>query len=265
LLFTNKGNYLFCPVHQLPDIRWKDVGQHIANIIPIDRDEQIIKAIPINDFSTPSYLFFITKNGMVKKTELLSYKAQRHSKPLVAIHLKGDDELVDVHVTDVSGDLLVVSHFGLALWFDVEEVGPIGVRAAGVKGISLKEGDYVIGGQLLDDQQNEAILIVTQRGAVKKIKPTEFEKTSRAKRGVVVLRELKSNPHRVIGFELIKPADSIFIESEKGNIETFHSNTLKFNDRYATGSFLIDESETGKVKEVWKVSVDEEKNIKTES
>ena len=77
LLFTYKGNYLYCPVHQLPDIRWKETGQHIANIIPIDRDEQIIKAIPIKDFTMTEFLVFVTKNGMVKKTELASYKAQR--------------------------------------------------------------------------------------------------------------------------------------------------------------------------------------------
>ena len=82
LLFTNKGNYLFCPVHELPDIRWKDIGQHIANIIPIERDESIISAISVDDFEKEHYLLFITKNGMVKKTELKQYKAQRRSKSL---------------------------------------------------------------------------------------------------------------------------------------------------------------------------------------
>ena len=72
LLFTNKGNYLYCPVHQLPDIRWKETGQHVANIIPIDRDEQIIQVIPVKDFEQPLFLLFATKNGMVKKTELAS-------------------------------------------------------------------------------------------------------------------------------------------------------------------------------------------------
>ena len=75
--FTNKGNYLYCPVHELPDIRWKDIGQHIANIIPIERDESIIKAIPVKDFEKEDILLFVTKNGMVKKTELKQYKAQR--------------------------------------------------------------------------------------------------------------------------------------------------------------------------------------------
>ncbi|MFJ7747925.1 DNA topoisomerase IV subunit A [Peribacillus sp. NPDC097295] len=258
LLFTSKGNFLYCPVHQLPDIRWKETGQHIANIIPIDRDEQIIKTIPIKDFNQPEFLVFITKNGMVKKTELSCYKAQRHSKTLVGINLKGDDELVDVHHTDGRADLFLVTHNGYGLWFDEEEVSIVGIRAAGVKGINLKEDDFVIGGKVLAKDSKESIFIVTQRGAIKKMKLTEFEKTSRAKRGVVVLRELKSNPHRVIGFDTINKTDSLFILSEKGKIETVHAATLKNHDRYTNGSFIFDETESGKAKELWKISLENE-------
>ncbi|MGE7607105.1 DNA topoisomerase IV subunit A [Peribacillus frigoritolerans] len=261
LLFTSKGNYLYCPVHQLPDIRWKETGQHIANIIPIDREEQIIKAIPIKDFTMPEFLVFITKNGMVKKTELASYKAQRHSKPLVGVNLKGDDELVDVHHTDGQADLFLVTHNGYGLWFDEEEVSVVGVRAAGVKGINLKEDDYVIGGKVLAKDSKESIFIVTQRGAIKKMKLTEFEKTSRAKRGVVVLRELKSNPHRVIGFDIINKTDSLFILSEKGTIETIHAASLKNHDRYTNGSFVFDETDSGKAKELWKISLEDDTAI----
>ncbi|RFU60558.1 DNA topoisomerase IV subunit A [Peribacillus glennii] len=258
LLFTNKGNYLYCPVHQLPDIRWKETGQHIANIIPIERDEQIVGAIPVKDFTQPGFLLFITKNGMVKKTELASYKAQRYSKSLVALNLKGDDELIDVHLTNGQGEVFLVTHLGFSLWFDEEEVSIVGARAAGVKGINLKEGDHVIGGKVLTKDSEEAILIVTQRGAVKKMKLSEFEKSGRAKRGVVVLRELKSNPHRIIGFKTVRMSDSIFIETEKGNIETIHVSALKYSDRYTNGSFVVDESESGKAKEIWKVSIEED-------
>ena len=257
LVFTNKGNYLYCPVHQLPDIRWKETGQHIANIIPIDRDEQIIKAIPVKDFEQPQFLLFATKNGMVKKTELASYKAQRHSKPLVAINLKGDDVLVDVHLTDGTNDVFLITHFGYALRYDEEEVGAIGVRAAGVKGINLKEEDYVIGAKVITKDSNEGVAIVTQRGAVKKMKLSEFEKASRAQRGVVVLRELKANPHRIIGFEMVKSTDQLSIQTEKGPIETIEVATLKNTDRYTNGSFIIDESESGKAKEMWKISIEE--------
>ena len=106
------------------------------------------------------------------------------------------------------------------MWYDEEEVGTIGVRAAGVKGINLKDEDYVIGVKVLEKDSKEVVAIVTQRGAVKKMKLTEFEKATRAKRGNVVLRELKAHPHRVVGFEMVKNTDQLLLLTEKGHIET---------------------------------------------
>jgi topoisomerase IV subunit A len=253
LLFTNKGNYLFCPVHELPDIRWKDLGQHIANIIPIERDEEIIEAIPIKNFDIDWYLVFVTKYGMVKKTELRQYKAQRYSKPLVAINLKDEDQVIDVHLTDGKKEVFLITNLGYALWFDEEEISIVGARAAGVKGINLKDDDFVVGGKVLAPDEKETVVITTQRGSVKRMKLKEFDKTTRAKRGVVILRELKSNPHRVVGFELAKDQDDIFIQTEKGHIESWKAADIRFNDRYSNGSFVLDEGENGKVTAIWKV------------
>ena len=253
LLFTNKGNYLYCPVHELPDIRWKDIGQHIANIIPIDRDESIIKAIPVKDFEKETFLLFVTKSGMVKKTELKHYQAQRRSKTLVAINVKGDDEVIDVHETDGTQEIFLTTHFGYALWFKEDEISPIGTRAAGVKGINLKEGDFVTGGKVKETDSQPCIVIVTHRGSIKRMKLSEFELTSRAKRGVVILRDLKANPHHVVGFEFANNHDTIFVETAKGKIESVHVKDLRYNDRYSNGSFLFDEDESGKVITIWRI------------
>ncbi|WP_077213000.1 DNA topoisomerase IV subunit A [Bacillus dakarensis] len=261
LLFTNRGNYLYCPVHELPDIRWKDLGQHIANIVPIDRNESIVKVIPVHDFEKEAYLLFITKNGMVKKTELKAYKAQRYSKPLVAVNLKGDDEVVDVHETDGTKELILTTYLGYGLRFLEEEVSIVGARAAGVKGINLKDGDYVTSGNVIHDANQQSIVIVTQRGAAKRMKIDEFELTSRAKRGLVMLRELKSNPHRVVGAVLAMNDDEVFIQSEKGQIVSLKVSDLRHNDRYSNGSFFIDETESGKVTTIWKVDAVQEEKI----
>ncbi|ULT54557.1 DNA topoisomerase IV subunit A [Neobacillus drentensis] len=257
LLFTNKGNYLFCPVHELPDIRWKDLGQHIANIIPIDRDEEIIHAISVKDFEEDAYLVFVTKNGMVKKTELKAYKAQRYSKPLVAVNLKDDDQVVDVHLTDGTKELFLVTHLGYALWFHEEEISIVGQRAAGVKGINLKEDDVVVGGKLITPDSSESIVVATQRGAFKRMKLKEFEKATRAKRGVVILRELKAKPHRIAGFVVANEQDLIIIETEKGYTETLKTVDISYSDRYSNGSFILDEDENGKVSHIWKVAATE--------
>ncbi|MFN3093460.1 DNA topoisomerase IV subunit A [Bacillus pumilus] len=249
LLFTNKGSYIYCPVHQLPDIRWKDMGQHITNIISIDRDESIQKAIPIKEFDETSYLLFFTKGGMVKKTELLQYKAQRYSKPLVALNLKGDDELVDVHVTTGQQELFIATKNGYGLWFDEEEVSVVGPRAAGVKGINLKDGDEVVSGQIIDPK-NDVLVLTTQRGAVKRMNLSEFDKTSRAKRGVLMLRELKKNPHRIVAVIAASLHDTLEIDTEKGATIPLDISTLRANDRYSNGSFIVDEEEQGEVTHV---------------
>ncbi|MER3114854.1 DNA topoisomerase IV subunit A [Bacillus altitudinis] len=249
LLFTNKGSYIYCRVHQLPDIRWKDMGQHITNIISIDRDESIQKAIPIKEFDETSYLLFFTKGGMVKKTELLQYKAQRYSKPLVALNLKGDDELVDVHVTTGQQELFIATKNGYGLWFDEEEVSVVGPRAAGVKGINLKDGDEVVSGQIIDPKNN-VLVLTTQRGAVKRMNLSEFDKTSRAKRGVIMLRELKKNPHRIVAVIAASLHDTLEIDTEKGATIPLDISTLRANDRYSNGSFILDEEEQGEVTQV---------------
>jgi topoisomerase IV subunit A len=251
LLFTNKGNYLYCPVHELPDIRWKDLGQHVANIIQIDRDETIVKAIPVKDFETSGYLLFVTKLGMAKKTELSQYKAQRYSKPLVAINLKDNDEVVDVHLTDGTNDLFIVTSSGYALWFQEEEISVVGARAAGVKGINLKDDDFVVGGKVFGAGDSKTIIVATQRGSMKKMKLSEFERASRAKRGVIILRELKAHPHRIIGLVLAGENDTIYLQTEKGVIESIQVSSLKYTDRYTNGSFIIDESDSGITKEMW--------------
>ncbi|MED1741156.1 DNA topoisomerase IV subunit A [Bacillus swezeyi] len=249
LLFTNKGSYVYCPVHQLPDIRWKDLGQHVTNIISIDSDESIIKAIPVKEFTESEYLLFFTKNGMAKRSQLLQYKAQRYSKALVALNLKGDDEVVDVHVTDGTKDIFIATHSGYGLWFSEEEVSVVGARAAGVKGVNLKDGDFVASGQILEE--SDVIVLVTQRGSVKRMNRTEFEKTSRAKRGVLMLRELKKKPHRIAGLLACSYHAQIMIQTEKGITEEMLIKKIKLHDRYSNGSFIIDEDEAGEVTDVW--------------
>ncbi|MED4116470.1 DNA topoisomerase IV subunit A [Priestia megaterium] len=253
LIFTNKGNYLYMPVHELPDIRWKDMGQHIMNIIPIDKEEQIVRAIPVKEFKENQYLLFFTKNGMVKKSELLQYKAQRYSKALVAVNLKGDDEVIDVYQTDGKKQVFIATRSGYGLRFREEEINIVGTRASGVKGINLKDDDYVVSGVIFDEDEalSTELFIATQRGAVKKTKITEFEESARAKRGLVMVRELKSNPHQIAKVKAISKEHYMIVESSKGQIEQVDPSTMRASDRYSNGSFVLDQSEAGNLVDVW--------------
>ncbi|MBA2875820.1 DNA topoisomerase IV subunit A [Thermaerobacillus caldiproteolyticus] len=253
LLFTRRGNYLYCPVHELPDIRWKELGQHISNLVALDREDEIIAAIPVSNFDEPLDLIFVTKQGMVKRTELGQYKVQRYTRPFVALNVKEDDEVVTVYMTDGQHGIFLVTYQGYGLWFHENEISTVGVRAAGVKGINLKEGDYVVSAHQVKQGQVSYLIIATQRGAVKKMGINEFERTSRAKRGVVMLRELKTNPHRIVSSVLTEnEEDVLFIQTATGAIETIRSSQLRVTDRYSNGSFVVDSEEAGEVIDMWK-------------
>ncbi|GEL76275.1 DNA topoisomerase IV subunit A [Tenuibacillus multivorans] len=247
LLFTNKGQYLFLPVHELPDIKWKDMGQHIANIIPVDRDEKIIKAMPVRDFNEENYVLSITKNGMIKKSELKSYQVQRYSKPMTAIKLKNDDEVVNVHLTNGHQDIFLASDTGYGLWFHEDELKSVGIKTAGVISMKLKDGEHVVNGEVFDDMQSPSLFVVTQRGACKRMSISEFEQNSRAKRGLIMLRELKRSPHRIVGFHLVNDDASILLETEQGTIKQVLPLEFRESDRYSNGSFVIDTDEKGEV------------------
>ncbi|WP_221565116.1 DNA topoisomerase IV subunit A [Alkalihalobacillus sp. TS-13] len=259
LVFTNKGNYLHIPVHELPDIRWKDAGQHVTNIVSIDRDETVVDAMVVEEFKADEYLLFFTKNGMVKRTELSNYKAQRYSKPLMALKLKKEDELVDVFVTDGKKEIFIATHKGYGLWYEEEEVSVVGQRAAGVKAINLKDDDQVVSGFVKDKDERTEVVVVTNRGAVKKMRlENEFERTSRAKRGVVMLRELKSNPHRIVKAIPLNEESLVWIEAEKGKEEVIDPTHLRPADRYNNGSFIIDVTTEGPIVDAWKRKKEEE-------
>lgn len=253
LLFTKKGNYLFIPIYQLPDIRWKDNGQHVANIVSMDEDDEIIAAKTVKQFTDDEYVLFITKYGLVKRTPLSHYKAQRYTKALVAIKLKDDDEVVSVHLTNGNDEVFLATHFGYGLWFSEEEINIVGQRAAGVKGINLKKNDFIVNGMTFTLNEEVNFIVVTQRAAIKKISITEFDKSTRAKRGVVMLRELKSNPHRIVAIEKIAEDGLFKLRTSTSRIETFDPKDYRPTDRYNNGSFLLDTSKDGEVVEVWRI------------
>ncbi|MBC5636075.1 DNA topoisomerase IV subunit A [Ornithinibacillus sp. BX22] len=252
LLFTNKGKYLYIPVHELPDIRWKDIGQHVSNIVSIDKDEYIVHALPIREFKEEEYLIFFTKNGMIKRSELKIYEAQRYSKALVALNLKKDDEVVSVCQTKGYSDVFITSDKGYGLWYHESEVPVVGQRAAGVKAIQLKDGESVVGGQVFDDLSEPSLVVITQRGACKRMKLREFEKSSRAKRGLLMLRELKNKPHRIVGFFATYEQDTISFTTSKGETHQIFPLELPNSDRYSNGSFVIDSDNQGEVLKAWR-------------
>ena len=246
LMFTNLGNYLYVPVHTLPVCVWKDLGKHISNVIKIDSDERIISVVPVTNFDLPLDIVVATRNGMIKRTPLKEFKSLRYSKPLTAIKLKEDDKVVDAFVA-TNNDIFIATNKSYGLWFDVSDIPEVGIRTSGVKSINLKD-DFVVSVSNFNASEVEYVTIITDKSTAKRVKLSEFEKLSRAKRGLLLLREVKTNPYRTIKALVLPPKD--FIGLKGNDIKTIKLTEVAIMDRYSTGSVISKD----KIKEVFVVS-----------
>ena len=235
LVFTNLGNYLYIPVYEITECKWKELGKHISNIISISSGESVINAMPVYDFNDNVYITTFSKNGMVKRTKLEEFKVQRYSKPISMMKLKDDDLVVDVSY-DNKNNVFIATKNGYGLWYNTNEISVIGLKAAGVKSINLKN-DEVVSGILFDDNE-EYISIVTDKGTGKRLKLTEFEKGSRANRGLLLMKEIKSNPSKIVKVYITNTKKEINIVTIKGT-KTVKLNEMPIMDRYSNGSYVV--------------------------
>ena len=258
LIFTSKGNIIYRPIHEISDLRWKDMGEHLSQNIAFEADETVVKVFGLEKNMPPATFTFITKEGYIKQTAVSEYVIGRNykNKSFSAIKLKTKaDELINIIYTEkpLLKDVFLVTNRGFGLRYSLDEVPVVGSKAAGVKSINLKEGDYVVNGVLLDVEASKAeLMILTQRGSVKKMNVLDFESLGRAKRGLLLLRELKKNPHRVaFAFEASKE-DLYTILTSKGKEIKLSSHSYSISDRYSNGSFILDEVADGAPIEVKK-------------
>lgn len=234
LLFTNQGNYLYLPVYELPEGKWKELGKHVSNLIKLDPYEEIISSFLISTFDTEDYVTIFTKNGMVKRSYLKDFKVVRYSKPITAIKLKENDEVVAVSKEDKPYVFLVTKR-GYALTYETSEIPLAGLKASGVKAISLKE-DTVVSATLYDDTL-EYISIVTSKGTGKRVRKCEFDLMSRARKGIQMIKEVKTNPYFIFGAFYGSLQEEIGMVTKE---ETFFVKTkeLPISDRYSSGTSI---------------------------
>lgn len=251
-LVTNKGNIIYRPVHELPDLKWKDMGEHISQtVMNLAMDESIRAVFSYQELDPQKNFVLISKRGLIKQTRMTEFEPWRSykSRPLTMMKFKAeDDELVDVYLMDQNEpmDVFLVSHFGFGLRYALEEVPVVGPKAAGVKSMNLKEADFIVNGQMVYSEGDTPVVIVTQRGAAKRMLAQEITQLGRAKRGLMVLRELKKNPHRVV-YMGAGENKTLILENQKGQQVELQTNKLAINDRTSNGSFIVDEKQGGTI------------------
>lgn len=244
-IFTNKGNVIYRPVHEITEARFKDTGEHLSQTVGLDVDERVIFAKVFKSLDEPGNFVFATKEGFIKQTALVDLKPGRTYKSRASryITLKTPtDEVISLYYTTENKQLVCVSYNGYGLRYDLAEVPTTGARAAGVKCMDLRDDTLV--SVLLADEQS-ALGLLTTRGSFKKMKVTEIPMTSRARRGVQILRELKSKPHRVFTAFLIVPDQRLEVTTETEKVITVEPNAHNFNERYSNGSYVFDAKTEG--------------------
>lgn len=240
LLFTNLGNVIYRPVHELTDIRWKDIGEHLSQTITnFSADEEIVAVDLLDSISDGLYLA-ASQSGQIKRFEQKELTAWRtyRSKSLTFMKLKDASDRVLMVAPVQLEEVMLITHNGYALRFENSEVPVVGLKAAGVKAVNLKDGDLV---QSVFTVQGESFYLLTQRGSLKRVAIDQIPVTGRAKRGLQVLRELKSKPHRVYltGNVPVSPQELI-IQTQSGQTYQVDLTSLPLSDRTSNGSFVAD-------------------------
>lgn len=233
LLFTNIGNYLYVPVHEIPDIKWKSLGKHISNIIKTSENEEVVSCIPVKSFKDNKNIILVSKNGMIKQTEISLFKVSRYSRPISCMKLKGNDLVVNAFLNDYN-DIFISTYNGYSLWFDLEEVPTSGIKSSGVKAINLKN-DTVVSSFSFDNSL-EYVTIFTDSDTGKRVHLSEFEKSSRARRGLLILKEVKSNPYKVLKTFITSNKSYFGLKDNSNEIGNIKQTEISISDRYKTGS-----------------------------
>ena len=235
LVFTDLGNYLYLPVYEIPEVKWKDIGKHVSNIITMSSDEKVIGAMPVYNFDEDRYITVFTKNGMVKRTKLCDFKVGRYTKEISMIKLSTGDMVISVDYTN-NNDIFVATKKGYGLWYDVSEVSVVGIRASGVKSIKLKDDEVV--SSTLFNPEDEYITIITDKGTGKRLRLSEIEKTSRANKGILLMKEIKSNPSKILDCYIIPSKDEITVRSIAEE-KIVKLTEIAIMDRHSNGSFVV--------------------------
>lgn len=235
LVFTNLGNYLYIPVYEIPDLKWKEMGKHMSNIITVNPDEYVVNAMPVYDFDQSLYITSFTRNGMVKRTLLKEFKVSRYSKAINMMKLKDKDEVVNVTYS-VDTNVLVVTKKGYGLWYKTSDINPVGIKASGVKSINLRDDEVVSG--LLFPNDSEYITLFTDKGTAKRMRFTEIDMGTRGNRGLLFMKEIKSNPSHIVDAYVEDVKTEVVVVTKKYEKE-MKIVDIPIMDRYSNGSFVV--------------------------
>ncbi len=217
LIFTTKGNYLYIPVYKIPDKKWKDNGEFIGSIIPIEPDEYVVSTIVVENFDAPIDVMMATERGLIKQTELNEFKVSRYSRPIRAMKLGKDDRMVAVSYNNKGehDKITMITDNGLGLTFMTDEVTKVGTSAGGVKGANVKDNEKLIA--CLYTKDGDDITSITADGFIKNTLIEEIMLLKRTKRPKKFMDLISSD---VITDSCVIDTESMIVGYDQGTVVT---------------------------------------------
>jgi DNA gyrase subunit A len=235
LCFSNQGKVYDIKVYQLPDLPLRSRGKHFASLIKLGEGEKIVSVLPVKEFQDDHYIVSVTKNGYVKKTDLMAYSNVRTSG-IIALKLEDDDSLVACAVTNGKQEVLIATREGKAIRFSEDEIRPMGRASRGVTGIRFDDGDTVIGMEVLSG--NSTILSVCENGYGKRTPLEEYRVQSRGGKGIYTIKVTDRNGP-VVGILQVEESDDLMIMTSSGKITRFNVNEVGIIGRLTQGVKLM--------------------------
>lgn len=235
LFFTNKGRVYRLKTYEIPEAGRQAKGTAIVNLLQLEQEEKVTTVIPLKEYKEGLYLILATKNGVVKKTNLMEYGHIRKGG-LTAVALRENDELIDVRLTDGTKDILLVTKNGMSIRFNEEDVRPLGRVSQGVRGIRLDVDDVVIGMGVFIEDTN--LLVVTERGFGKRTELEEYKVQTRGGKGILTYR-VTERTGKIAGMKLVNEKDDIMLISSDGTIIRINVRDISILGRATQGVTLM--------------------------
>jgi len=253
MFFTNKARMHKIKAYKIPEVGRQAKGMAIVNLLQLEADERITAVISVSQFEEDKYLIMLTRNGIIKKTELIRYNTKIKGG-LIAIKLDDDDELIDVKLTDGKKEMIIGTHLGMAIRFEENDVRVVGRDARGVRAMKLKSKDYIVGMEIAND--GDYILAASEKGYGKRTPLNEYKVQSRAGMGIKNY-SITEKTGNIVGIKVLTDEDIIIITSE-GIVIRIHSDEIRACGRASQGVKLIRTDEENVVASIAKIERDDD-------
>jgi DNA gyrase subunit A len=218
LFFTNKGRVYRAKAHEVLEAGRDTKGQHVANLLALQPDEQVASVLDIKDYNQAPYLVLATRNGLVKKTELTQYDTAR-SGGIIAIKLREDDELIDAMLVNENDGILLVSRKGMSVRFSAsnDSLRPMGRDTSGVMGMSFRKGDALLSASVINDVEGAFVFVVTEGGYAKRTSVDQYRAQNRGGLGIKVAK-LEEKRGDLVGALIVADDDEVLVVLESGRV-----------------------------------------------